>query len=368
MAGFCLVVTVCFGGVGGAVAASWSVVPAPGTGALNSVSCTSWSACTAVGMQGIPSYGPGRVLAERWNGRAWAVERLTPPAGGQSEFTHVSCGSPRFCVADGRLVYGSTFTGRVSSLLGTWNGSRWSIRKLRWGLTAGALSCTSRRFCVMVEGCILRWCAKVGSRPEAWNGARWVPMPGAKRLSRRFESVSCASATSCVGIAGMESVRWNGIRWSTLAPLDTSPILPYATVGFGSLSCRSASACMVIGSQSQPCDCSPHSFVERWNGVSWLAQTAPGSSEANLSDVACGTRKDCTIVGSESSLETPPPPGAFAERWSGAGWSTQPVATPVGAAVDFLQGVACVAARCMAVGSWSPSGLGQGQTLVEQYG
>lgn len=364
VAGFCSVVAVCVGGAGGAVAASWTIVPAPGAGALNSVSCTSWSACTAVGVLGTPVYGPGQVLAERWNGRAWSVEPLTPPAGGQSEFTDVSCGSPRFCVADGLLVYGST----SSSLLGTWNGSRWSIRKLRRGLSGGALSCTSRRFCVMVEGCTARWCLKVGSRPEAWNGARWSPMPDAQRLSRHFETVSCVAATSCVGIAGMGSVRWNGSRWSALAPLDPSPILPYASVRFGPMSCSSARACTVVASQSQPCDCYPNSFVERWNGARWLAQPTPAESEAVLSDVACTARKDCTIVGGQSSVETPPPPGEFAERWNGVSWSIQPIAAPVGATMYGLQGVACVAARCMAVGSWSPNEPGHDHTLVEQYG
>lgn len=336
---------------GAAGASSWSVVPSPGNGALNSVSCTSWSACTAVGVRGNPFYGPGQVLAEHWNGKVWSVEPLTPPSGGQSEFFRVSCGAPRFCVAVGILVHSSTFTGGSSPLIGTWNGSTWSIRKLPPGFLVTDLSCTSRRFCVLATG-----------QPVTWNGVSTSPMPAVQRLS--FRSVSCLSASSCVGVdfgsAGAVSVRWNGRRWSVVTPLARP------ATGVGALSCSSANACTVISGESTGGDSAGIEFVERWNGARWLVQPgAESKTGANLRDVACPGRKGCVVVGQNTNWNTTAP-AVFAERWDGARWSVQPTVTPDGAVSDSLQGVSCVASMCVTVGYWTPP-RDTFRTLVEQY-
>lgn len=346
-AGFWSLVALCSVGLGHAAAASWAVMPSPSNGELKSVSCTSWSACTAVGFAGT-STEAGTLLAEHWNGARWSVQSLSPPSGGQSEFTNVSCGSPRFCVADGILVYGSTFTGRCALLVGMWNGLAWSIRKVPMCVLGGALSCASRRFCVML-----------GLPTEVWNGSRWARM----RVPRKpLTAVACRAATSCAGIAGQSFVRWNGRTWSVIAPLDTN--VAAGPVGFGpALSCSSPSACTVIGANTAGDN--EFSLVERWNGRSWSMQ--PGAAVfvdgfgAFLSGVSCSGVRTCTIVGSFG-----PPYGAFTERWNGARWSRQPIATPVGAVPQGLSSVWCGAARCMAVG-YSLDGKGQAQTLVEQY-
>ena len=51
VAGVCSAFVLLFIGDGAALAAGWSFVPSPAGGVLNSVSCTSWSACTAVGFK-----------------------------------------------------------------------------------------------------------------------------------------------------------------------------------------------------------------------------------------------------------------------------------------------------------------------------
>src|SRR4051794_7901983 len=84
--GSCFAVVLCAALAGLADAASWRIIASPGGGQLNSISCTSRSACTAVGVQGNGLYGPGAVLAERWNGVAWLIQPIAPPAGGQSEW------------------------------------------------------------------------------------------------------------------------------------------------------------------------------------------------------------------------------------------------------------------------------------------
>ena len=62
---------------------------------LNAVSCTSASACTAVGRSGA---GP---LAERWNGARWSVQATQDPPSRFSSLAGVSCASGATCTAVG---------------------------------------------------------------------------------------------------------------------------------------------------------------------------------------------------------------------------------------------------------------------------
>ena len=54
--------------------AAWSIMPTPSlpNSRLDAVSCTSASACTAVGAKS--NSAGNATLAERWNGKVWAVQ------------------------------------------------------------------------------------------------------------------------------------------------------------------------------------------------------------------------------------------------------------------------------------------------------
>ena len=60
-------------------AASWTIVPSPGAGALSAVSCTSAKACTAVGAQHVN--GHDRPLAEQFNCSGWTIQPTPEPRG-----------------------------------------------------------------------------------------------------------------------------------------------------------------------------------------------------------------------------------------------------------------------------------------------
>src|SRR3984957_21042906 len=85
---------------------TWSIqhVPMPPGGthsALDAVSCSSASACTAVGSY-TSNLGDQVTLAERWNGSAWSVQSTPGPSGAtRSILAGVSCGSATSCVAVG---------------------------------------------------------------------------------------------------------------------------------------------------------------------------------------------------------------------------------------------------------------------------
>jgi sugar lactone lactonase YvrE len=83
---------------------TWSQETAPkpegAAGAfLNGISCTSASACRAVGEWGITRAQP---LAESWNGSKWTIESTSEPAGTEEAgLTEVSCTSTTVCTSVG---------------------------------------------------------------------------------------------------------------------------------------------------------------------------------------------------------------------------------------------------------------------------
>jgi hypothetical protein len=85
---------------------SWSIQPFPNpAGATGSglvgVSCTSSTACTAVGAF-YNSAGVPVTLAERWNGTSWSIQPNPAPAGEkESQLNSVSCPSTTNCATVG---------------------------------------------------------------------------------------------------------------------------------------------------------------------------------------------------------------------------------------------------------------------------
>jgi len=110
---------------------SWSSETSPGSGQidgqLTGVSCSSTSACQAVGenTDGQPP-DRGTAIAERWNPTAWATESVPAPAGAiEAHLAGVSCRSASDC-----LAAGFTFTPGSSpfaTLLEHWNGTSWTV-------------------------------------------------------------------------------------------------------------------------------------------------------------------------------------------------------------------------------------------------
>ena len=106
----------------------WSIVPSPNTSPaqinlLRGVSCSSPSACTAFGFYE-PTNGSDQTLIESWNGSAWSIVTSPNTSPTQNnELSGVSCSSPSACTAVG---YYST-AGTSQTLIESWNGSAWSI-------------------------------------------------------------------------------------------------------------------------------------------------------------------------------------------------------------------------------------------------
>jgi len=345
---------------------AWTLERSPNAtvpgGQIESVSCSSSDACTAVGTA-IGRSGLNGTLAERWNGISWTLQRAANPAGdtvpvSSPQLVGVSCPAPKFCEAAGSYQLGQT----GASLAERWNGNTWAIQSFpvppsSTDAVLSQVSCTSVRFCEAVGsyddsiGLRLAFAAK-------WDGTSWklqhVPVPADATIVTP-NGVSCVSPSFCEAtgssFAGPFAMQWNGTSWH----LQRSP-----GQGVASVSCVSASFC----------EAASFGGSEQWNGSSWTAQPVPapaGSASFRLSGMSCVTAAFCAAVGSYSTSS-----GAtfgFGATWNGSSWSSQTPPNPAGAAFASLAGVSCRSATaCEAGGDFSANASQTPQvTLAEAW-
>src|SRR5216683_1367955 len=332
---------------GGALAGSqaWKIVKSPNAtlrgGRLESVSCSSPGACTAVGTN-LNKSGINVTLAERWNGTTWKRQHTPNPAADTvpavaPDLLGVSCPASNFCEAVGTYHLGHANVAMAEA----WNGHRWSWQHVPVPVGSefeefSAVSCTSATFCEA-------WGGGNSGNPgpavaERWNGRSWrmqaVPSNAA------VNSVSCVSVTFCeaVGFSGGEV--WNGSHWNAQA--IPSP----AAASLLGVSCASPRFCEAVGA-------GPSAAV--WNGATWSVQSAPNPATAtftHLNAVSCAGATSCEAAGFFETAVTANNPKALAEAWNGHSWQLQHPVAPWGATYNTLASVSCVSTTfCEAVGT-----------------
>ena len=136
----------------------WSIVETPEprrawTSGLGPISCSSPTACTALGGYLTGARSAERAFMERWNGRRWLIQRLASPGRGRSaSLLGVSCPSARTCTAVGQYTRGRrdywTFAER-------WSHHRWSVQQTpnargAFRSTLSAVSCPTPGLCFAV--------------------------------------------------------------------------------------------------------------------------------------------------------------------------------------------------------------------------
>jgi hypothetical protein len=229
----------------------WKALKTPsGEGFLISVSCTSSSACMAVGYA-LGASGEPVPLVETWNGTRWSLGTVAVPArSAESELLAVSCATSKACVAVG-VSYNSS--GVAGPLTESWNGKTWSIKTSAdvpgrvLGLTG--VSCRSASRCMAI-GYSYDRLGSPSAFSETWNGKKWtseaVPTPSGGAV---LYDVDCSSDSSCVTVGGSGSgvlaEDWNGKAW-TLG----SAVNPGGSGESGYLdgvSCTSATSCTAVG-------------------------------------------------------------------------------------------------------------------------
>jgi hypothetical protein len=303
---------------------TWSIQPTPNPAGgsnitLYGVSCASASACTAVGGS---SNGTTMVtLAERWNGTKWSIQHTPNPTGSSFTFLYgVSCTSVSACTAVG--------TSSNGTLAERWNGTTWSIQHTPnptggSGILLQGVSCASASACTAVGGYSKGTAANV-TLAERWNGTTWsiqhTPNPTGAQGSG-LGTVSCTSASACTAVGayntgpttgGTLAERWNGSTWSiqhTPNPAGGSSIV------LGGVSCASATACTAVGDYNN--GTTGVTLAERWNGSTWSIQPTPnpaGAPVSLLNGVSCASATACTAVGGYNNGTAGV---TLAERWNG---------------------------------------------------
>ena len=315
---------------------SWAVMnlarPAGATSAgLTGVSCTSAVACTAVGWD----YGPGvnGTLAERWNGRTWSIQPTPSPGNEGVPFAAVSCGSATSCTAVGYYDFNDP-SFASTTLAEHWDGHSWRTQSLPPAGNPGAdlTSVSCQRVACTAAGYYLGQSDEgPGTAPLAlrWNGTTWAvqPTPGDATQNQisALNGISCPSARVCtaVGISysgGPLVLRWNGTTWHSQAVRSSYSL--------NAVSCASGTACLAIGSTAA----NGSTAAERWNGHTWASRTIrvpPGAHGLSLSAVSCSSASRCTAVGFKNiTVSQVKDILTVAEHWNGRRWAVQPTPSP----------------------------------------
>jgi hypothetical protein len=342
-----------------------------GTDELSGVSCTSSTACMAVGSA---NAGDGQVLAELWNGAKWAIQATPDPAAGQqSRLLGVSCFSSTACTAVGSYR-DSGFIGHT--LAERWNGAAWTIQSTPD--PAGAPRVLSGVACASSTACTAAGSSGTGitlTLAEHWNGASWAIQPTlnpAGELNNDLNAVSCSSPTACTAVGEYTdsashlltlAESWNGTSWA-IQPSASPAGADSQLLG---VSCSSSDACTAVGFD-QRTGAPSVTLAERWNGTSWTIQSTPnpaGASTSVLTSVSCSALDACTAVGYHFAGGNPVAP--LAERWNGTSWAIQPISGPSGTTHSQLSGVSCSGPNaCTAVGSYKPF-PSESETLAERW-
>jgi hypothetical protein len=313
---------------------TWSIQPTPSPadgGNLTSVSCPSRSSCLAVGGHANPfTEIPPGTLAERWNGTAWRIQPTPNPPGDGWFLLAVSCTSPSACTAvGGRLQPPGKPTGTLAE---RWDGRRWRIQPTPNPPGHGVkllngVACTSRSSCMAVGNEFDPATGEsLGTLAERWNGRTWQIVPTFKAApagpNAGFNGVACTSASACTAVGNRTPTRtlaerWNGHTWSVQATPNPSG---GQEIFLAAVACPARTVCTAVGLNLT--GSGPLTLAERWSGGRWRIQPTPGLAAYDIGfpGVACPTVSTCYAL---ASYTNDGPSLTLVERWNQTGTSTQ---------------------------------------------
>jgi hypothetical protein len=310
--------------------------------------------------------GAAAPAAASSSGPNWSITPTPSPLAAQAELSAMSCSSASACTAVGDFFNGA---GVQVTLAEVWDGSRWAVQPTPNPARARAsalqgVSCTSRHACTAV-GYTQQppHRAKQLALVEAWNGKSWkmVPTPAVAH-SNQLLAVSCISSVACVAVGWRRgggfreplAETWNGHAWA----IHATPLPAGSTGALSGVSCTAAAACTAVG--LQVANGVVKTLAETWSGSAWALQPTPnvagtrGAQGSVLSAVSCiPGRTACTAVGYSTSAGGKEL--TLAEARTGTHWVIQPTPTPTGAqgiVQGLLTGVSCTSrAACSAAGN-----------------
>jgi hypothetical protein len=274
---------------------------------LTSVSCPAVGYCVAVDDGANRSDGHWLAFHGHGDTGTWtSPAKMDPDEYGP---VSVSCldGGSGFCAA----VDGGGSTGRGGAL--TYTGMSWGSPVFISDAGLSAVSCTG--------GAAAPFCAAVNESAYLYRHGSWGSSGSLLDGGIGFGAVSCPTASFCAAVGGSgAAVTYNGSAWTvTPRPIDTTQLT--------SVSCPSASFCMAVDVDGR--------WV-RYNGASWTTPAAIDPKGQGLSSVSCRSSTFCVAVDG----------AGHALRWGGQGWRVSR-ADPLG---QGFNSVSCASVSfCMAL-------------------
>jgi hypothetical protein len=276
---------------------------------LYGVACASATGCMAVGINESSS-GTEFSLSESWNGSEWKVTTTPEPSGTlNGSLDAVSCTSASACIAVGEYENSSAIVAPFAEI---WNGTEWKVQSMPAPTGAKVayatgVSCTSASSCTMV-GTYESSASVYTPFAESWNGTEWklqtMPTPTGATATRMHGGVSCTSSSACTGVgyyvnsAGVWMTlaeHWNGAEWAVQSTPDPSGA---KTSYFSGVSCTTSTACTAVGVSE-----TSEKYVtlaEHWNGTEWQVQSTPNGEKGTghlTGGVSCSSPQSCAAVG-----------------------------------------------------------------------
>ena len=205
----------------------------------------------------------------------------------------------------------------------------------------------------------------------AWNGTAWrsvaVPTPKPTVARVYLAGVSCKSASACIVVgayvtrAGAGGGRPYALTWNGRSLTPTAALPVPKGGGFTSLtgvSCITARSCIAVGDSQGGAG---PLIVETWNGAKWTLQTAriPGGARSTYPGaVSCHFVTFCVVAG-ESYSSPAGAPTMLLARWNGKGFTVMKAPAPAGAANITLNDISCPSATFCGVAGFSANSSGK---------
>ncbi len=344
-------------------------------GSLAAVTCTSATACVAVG-----SDLNNQPLVLAGNPATWTVAQAKQitlgKSGSGAQLRSISCPSATSCVAVGSDA-------KYQPLVLAGNPATWTVAQaseISGGGELDSVTCTSTTACVAVgsnqNSQPLVLVGSPATSPATWT-ANEITVDSSYSTLASLKSVTCVSATSCVAVGDnnglLMTVTGNPANWigdppSWTLPADvlfTDSVSTQGDYTFSGVTCTLITTCTAVGT-----DINSLPFFETGDPSSWslnppteLTLTSNFGSSGSINSIACTSATACVAVGSDSNSQ-PLVLSGIPASWNVA-QAKEIVLTSTFGNGAALNGISCFSiSACVAVGSTVAVGSGPLQPVT----
>ena len=279
---------------------SWHVVNSDLADTINAITCPTPTTCVGVGFNSNTLQGAALYSSD--NGASWQMGDLpiasTPSSSPSGQATlassflrDVSCTSPSACWAIGNAPYGQI--GGVV-LYSSDSGVTWSVIQDNFASFLTSISCVGQAFCATVGAGNVYWSSSANL--TSMSSSPWSTEVFS--ATSTAQKISCPTAGTCFILAGGGQSGSEVFSSSNLSAYAITATLPSSA--YMSMSCPSIQECFVVGQSPVSSYEPPSSTIAQTTnaGLSWTSATSP--VQDGLSSVSCTSPQDCYATSSYS--------------------------------------------------------------------